>query len=113
MPQILVIPSTKKHVNDPVYVYDGAGEWETRYRVSLTLNLTAPATVRLTVSSKQNATVTLVKDFGYVSYPAGNSVLSVGNVLGLVGVNLQFQDSQTFISGGGFMGRGPLTYIKS
>ena len=93
--QVLVIPSTKKHVNDPVYVLR---EWDTCQGVSLTLNLTAPATLRISVSSRQNDRVALIKDFGYVAYPAGNSTLAVGDVVGMIGINLQFLDTQTFVS---------------
>jgi len=92
--QITAVKSTRKSLTQTAFVLN---EWGSYSNVSLTLNLTNPAKLRVAVISKKNDKIELIRDFGYVNYPAGDNLLIIGNTSGMLGINLHFEDELKFI----------------
>lgn len=95
MMEILAVGSTNRHVKEANYVLE---EWVTYYDVKVKLTLTSPATLRVSAYNTQNSTVNTLKDFGFVSYPAGDTLLPLGTVKGRIGVKFEFQEVRTFVN---------------
>jgi len=93
--EILAIGSTNRHVTEAKYILD---EWVEYNDVSLKLALTAPATLRISVHSKQNDTLTVVKDIWYTNYPQGETIIPIGKVTGKIGVKFDFKEYLTFVN---------------
>lgn len=93
--QILAIPSTRTSPLQTTFVLN---EWDSCSDLNLTLNLTAPAKLRISVISKKNDNISIVKDFGFVNYPEGDTDLSIGETSGMIGINLHFDDELVFVS---------------
>jgi len=93
--EILAVGSTNRHVTEAKYILD---EWVEYNDVNLKLTLTAPATLRMSVHSKQNDILTVVKDIWYTEYPQGETIIPIGKVMGKLGVKFDFKEYLTFVN---------------